>query len=284
MSFCYPPACGNLGRVFRSFAAFGSGGRKICCRRPRHGLPTISTSTGDSSARPTPTMRSWASRPPISTISKWQAISTPHTFNDIDSFRTMISHGGGDRGSLKGSGILSQAFQTAASAKDGKVLLEFEGIAQAGEIFLNGKSIGLSENGVTAYGVDITMDAYFGDQENVLAVCVDNRTTYAEKVTGTRFEWNTNDFNPSLRRFESPCVAACDRTDLSDAAGLRRFETTGVYVYPTEISIADRTANIGVDSQVHNASGDLATVTLTAAVVDRDGKLCAKFDRSRSTW
>jgi len=29
--------------------------------------------------------------------STWQSVSTPHTFNDVDSFRTIISHSGGDR-------------------------------------------------------------------------------------------------------------------------------------------------------------------------------------------
>ena len=32
----------------------------------------------------------------------WQTVSTPHPYNDVDSFRTIISHGGGDRGTYKG--------------------------------------------------------------------------------------------------------------------------------------------------------------------------------------
>ena len=30
--------------------------------------------------------------------SKWATVTTPHSFNDVDSFRQIISHGGGDRG------------------------------------------------------------------------------------------------------------------------------------------------------------------------------------------
>ena len=47
---------------------------------------------------------------------------------------------------------------------------------QAGDIFLNGKAVGLYENGVTAYGLDISGAVHFGNEENVLAVKVDNRT------------------------------------------------------------------------------------------------------------
>jgi hypothetical protein len=47
--------------------------------------------------------------------------------------------------------------------------------SKAGDIFLNGKPVGLYENGVTAYGVDITDAVRFGPEENVLAVKVDTR-------------------------------------------------------------------------------------------------------------
>ena len=33
--------------------------------------------------------------------SHWTTISTPHSFNDVDSFRKIISHGGGDLGTYK---------------------------------------------------------------------------------------------------------------------------------------------------------------------------------------
>jgi beta-galactosidase len=33
---------------------------------------------------------------------KWITVATPHSFNDVDSFRKLISHGGGDGGTYKG--------------------------------------------------------------------------------------------------------------------------------------------------------------------------------------
>src|ERR1035441_4360651 len=35
--------------------------------------------------------------------SKWETVSTPHTMNDVDSFRVIIDHSGGDRGTYKRS-------------------------------------------------------------------------------------------------------------------------------------------------------------------------------------
>ena len=88
--------------------------------------------------------------------SAWAIISLPHSFNDVDSFRQIISHCGGDRGPYKGLAWYRKHLKLPARFAGGKVFLEFEGMRQAGEIFLNGKPAGLYENGVTAYGLDIS--------------------------------------------------------------------------------------------------------------------------------
>ena len=88
--------------------------------------------------------------------SKWTTVSTPHSFNDVDSFRKIISHGGGDRGTYKGLSWYRKHFKLPARLAGHRVFLEFEGMRQAGDIYLNGKQVGLYENGVTAYGIDIT--------------------------------------------------------------------------------------------------------------------------------
>src|SRR5450631_2643037 len=116
--------------------------------------------------------------------SLWETVSTPHSFNDVDSFRVIISHSGGDRGTYKGLSWYRKHFKVPARLAGNRIFLEFEGMRQAGDIFLNGKQVGLYENGVTAYGLDITGGIHFGNEDNVLAVRVDNRTNYQERATG----------------------------------------------------------------------------------------------------
>ncbi len=207
--------------------------------------------------------------------SKWETVSTPHTFNDVDSFRTLISHGRGDRGAWQGTAWYRKHFKLPGAAS--KVFLEFEGMRQAGEIFLNGKSVGLSENGVTAYGVDLTDQIKLGGEDNVLAVHVDNRGDYAERATGVRFEWNVNDFNPNyggINRHVRLHVTGPIYQTFPLYDGLK---TTGVYVYPTNISVRGRTADVTVESQVHNAAPAGASVALSAVVVDQGGVVRARF-------
>ena len=108
---------------------------------------------------------------------------------------------------------------------------------QAGEIYLNGRPYGLYENGVTAYGVDLTSGVNFGDKDNVIAVRVDNTTTYHERATDIPFRWNANDFNPDFgginRRVWLYVTGKVYQTlPVYDGLG-----TTGTYIYLSLIHI-----------------------------------------------
>jgi beta-galactosidase len=213
--------------------------------------------------------------------SLWETVSTPHSFNDVDSFRVIIDHSGGDRGTYKGLVWYRKHFRLPANAAGSRVFLEFEGLRQAGDIYFNGKPFGLYENGITGYGVDLTSAALFGDQDNVLAVEVDNRTSYRERATDTPYRWNANDFNPDHgginRRVWLHLTGKIYQT-LPLYYGLG---TTGTYIYCGNYDIAGHTCDVTVESQVHNATADRrvpqSNVTLSAMVVDREGAVRAEF-------
>ncbi len=209
--------------------------------------------------------------------SAWATVSTPHTFNDVDSFRKIISHSGGDVGTYKGLAWYRKHFRLPEGLGERRVFLEFEGMRQSGDIFLNGKEIGLYENGITAYGVDITDAVRRDGGQNVLAVKVDNRTNYLERATGTPFEWNANDFNPDfggINRHVWLHVTGSIYQTLPLYYGL---ESTGVYVHAACFDIPGRTADVTVEAQIHNASNDRAAVTLSAVIVDAQGRVGAQF-------
>jgi beta-galactosidase len=222
----------------------------------------------------------------------WADIATPHSFNDVDSFRKIISHSGGDTGTYKGLSWYRKHFKLPAEAAGHKVFLEFEGMRQAGDIFLNGKQVGLYENGVSAYGIDITDALLFGGQENVLAIKVDNTTRYQERAfcaanpknadgstcVPTGYQWNANDFNPDhggINRHVWLHVTGKIYQTLPLYYGL---ESQGVYVHAADINVAAKTAEVTVESEVHNQSGARTTVALTAIIVDQSGQVRAQFD------
>ena len=222
----------------------------------------------------------------------WSSVATPHSFNDVDSFRKLISHGGGDTGTYKGLSWYRKHFRLPAALANHRVFLEFEGMRQAGDIFVNGKQVGLYENGVTAYGIDITDALAPAGKQNVLAVKVDNSGRYTERAfcaanpknadgtpcAPTGFEWNANDFNPNhggINRSVWLHVTGNIHQTLPLYYGL---ESQGVYIHAGNFNIAKKTAGVTVDAEVHNTSGDRATVGLSAVIVDHNGRVCAQFD------
>lgn len=80
----------------------------------------------------------------------WQAITLPHAFNEDDAFKKAIQD------LTTGVAWYRKHFRIPKSDRRKKIYIEFEGIRQGGEFWLNGHPLGLSENGVMAFGFDLT--------------------------------------------------------------------------------------------------------------------------------
>jgi len=210
--------------------------------------------------------------------SAWATVSLPHTWNDVDTYRAYASHGGGDRsGAYAGIGWYRKHFRLPADAKGRKVFLVFEGLKQAARFYLNGAAIGKFENGVTPCGLDLTAAAKFGDADNVLAVKVDNSADYREEGTGVPFEWMGRAFNPNFGGLNRDARLVLTGPIHQTLPLYENLQTTGVYVYPTHIDLAAKTAEVHVEAQVRNESGDQASITLSAVVVDAAGAVRVQF-------
>ncbi len=202
--------------------------------------------------------------------SNWDSVSTPHTYNDADSFDQLISRSG-EVALYMGPACYRKRFKLPAGVQGGKVFLEFEGMRQAGWFFVNGKAVGKYENGVTPCGVDITDAVYFGDKENVLTVKVTNVTNYKEEASGTVFQWESKDFNPNYGGLNRNVWLHVTGKVYQTLPLYENLQTSGTYVYATDIDVPAKTATITVESQVRNESGDQQAVTLSGVVVDAGG-------------
>lgn len=116
----------------------------------------------------------------------------------------------------------TKTFLAPKTWKGKKVFIEFEGARQAAEVFLNGTRIGLHENGVMAFGFDLTPYIRIG-KENILEVKTDNSWAYKEKGTPTDGEvvadgnnLPNNTLSPAssngITRTSTPTTADCPRT------------------------------------------------------------------------
>jgi beta-galactosidase len=216
--------------------------------------------------------------------SAWSPVSTPHTWNDVDTYRAFIGHSGGERTPefYAGVGWYRKHFKLPASAKDGKVFLEFEGLKQAGRFFVNGQPAGRIENGITACGLDLTDLVKFGDEDNVLAVKVDNSDRYVEEATGVGFQWMGRAFNPNFGGINHNVWLHLTGRIYQTLPLFNNLQTTGADVYANHFDIKDRTADVHVEAQVRNESGDFAAIALSTVIVDADGIERARFESEKS--
>jgi len=203
--------------------------------------------------------------------SAWTTISTPHTYNDVDSYRVLANHSSGDTGTYTGPAWYRKHFKIPMSYSGSKVILEFERIRQAAHFYINGTDVGLCEDGITACGVDVTGKVTFGAAENVLAVRVDNSDAYVESTTNTAFEWSGKAFNPNYGGLVGHVWLHVPGKLYQTYPLYNNLQTTGIYLYPsgfTNVTPSQGDLTVNVESQVRNEGATDRMVTLAVAVID----------------
>lgn len=200
----------------------------------------------------------------------WEKVSTPHTYHERQAYQGGVKISGKDLGPFT-----YRKHFTVPAEYAGKILvLEFEGIRQRGQFYLNGKLLGKVSQGVTPFGFDITPFVKFGG-ENILHVEIDCNDK--EFGTDSRMCWVFPGFNPlyggiprNVRLHVMPPIHAT--LPLYSFLG-----TTGTYVYAEKISTEHRTAEIGVEVQVRNDGKNAGKAGCSAVLVDHDGRVAATF-------
>src|SRR5262245_27207803 len=105
----------------------------------------------------------------------WITVSTPHTFNDVDTFDDWsLPNHRGEQNQWGGRTWYRKTFTVPDSFRGKKIFIEFEAARQVAEVYLNGKLLGVCKTGFTPFGFDLTPNLRF-DGTNVLAVMCDNR-------------------------------------------------------------------------------------------------------------
>ena len=87
----------------------------------------------------------------------WETVSCPHTFNDIDTFDDFAEGGhNGESKQWRGTVWYRKHFSLPLSAKGKKVYIEFEGVRQIADVYINGTFIGKNQTGFIPFGYDLT--------------------------------------------------------------------------------------------------------------------------------
>lgn len=194
----------------------------------------------------------------------WKKVTLPSAWNEDDAFKKDI------KDLSTGIAWYRKHFRLPENTKGQKVFIEFEGIRQAGDFYVNGKYAGFHENGVMAFGFDITPFLNFGEAENIIAVRIDNDWDYKEKATHTKFQWEDKNFNANYGGITKNVFLHLTGKIYQTLPLFSNLSTTGVYVYAENksINIKNRSAVITAESQVRNETGQ--TINLVYEVIITD--------------
>lgn len=206
----------------------------------------------------------------------WKRITLPHAFNEDEAFKVNIKD-------MTDTIVwYRKHFKLPKTARGKKVFIEFEGVRQAADFYLNGRHIGLHENGVMAVGFDLTPYLNFGG-ENVIALRIDNDWRYKERATGSLFQWNDRNFNANYGGIPKNVWLHVTGKLYQTLPLYSNLQTTGVYVYASNIKVKDREAIVNVESEVRNEYKKPLDVNYEVDVLDYNGKLVSTFRGNQTT-
>ena len=202
--------------------------------------------------------------------SRWLQVTLPYAFNGDEAFRKDIVNLTDTICWYRKKFSLTSDHSPLTS----KYFIEFEGVRQGADFYLNGHHLGYHENGVMACGFDLT--PYIKKGENVLAVRCDNSWTYRSRQHDSRYQWNNRNFNANYGGI--PKNVRLHITDkLYQTLPLySNLGTTGTYIYATDFDIPGRKAVIHAESQVRNEDTKARNVALVFTLTDAEGNLIAR--------
>ncbi|WP_196778119.1 glycoside hydrolase family 2 protein [Lentzea aerocolonigenes] len=187
---------------------------------------------------------------PLFNDSSWSSVSVPHTWNALD---------GQDGGSnyYRGIGWYRKHFTPAASLAGRRLWLQFDGVNQVADVWVNGVRLGQHRGGFAGFRFDATSSLKLG-QDNVVAVKADNRAAADVAPLSADFTF----FGGIYRHVSLTGV---------DPLGVRMGDYGGPGVYLRQRSLSDASASVEVTTRSWNNRGSAARVRVRAVVADHAG-------------
>lgn len=199
----------------------------------------------------------------------WDSVTLPRAWNEDEAFRADIVD------LPTGTAWYRKTFTLPPESAGKKVFVEFEGVRQGAEFFINGTSLGFHEDGITAVGYDLTPHLKPG--RNVIAVRTNNAWDYREQGTRQRYQWNDRNFNANYGGITKNVRLHVTEPLHQTLPLFNGLGTTGVYVYASDFDLPGGSATIHAESQVTNDSRKAMTFGYEVTVAELDGTPLATF-------
>jgi beta-galactosidase len=178
----------------------------------------------------------------------WQAVDLPHDWSIGGAFDEEAPAGGGGAYLPTGIGWYRRTFRIPDSFKGKQVAVEFDGVYENSDVWINNHWLGKRPFGYIGFSYDLTPYLNFGDADNVIAVRVDNSV------------------QPNSRWYSGSGIYRHTWLTATDPLAIARWGT-----FVTSPRVSEKDAAIQVAVQVVNRGNAAAEFTLVCAVLDADG-------------
>lgn len=219
-----------------------------------------------------------------------KTVTLPRAWNEDEAYRVGIAQLPDD------TCRYTKTFRAPEEWKGKHVFIEFEGARQAAQVWLNGKYVGIHQNGVMAFGFELTPYINY-NKENRLEVLTDNDWGYKEKGVSVQgetvqtdgnnlpkntlqpssYQWNNKNFNMNMGGIPKNVKLHVVGDVYQTLPLYSNLGTTGTYVYGSDFDIARKKMTAHVESQIINASDKAHKVALQVEILDMDNKPVARF-------
>jgi beta-galactosidase/beta-glucuronidase len=176
----------------------------------------------------------------------WESVGVPHSFG-IPYFQASQFY--------TGYGWYRKRLTVPEAWRDRRIALEFEGVFQDAEVFVNGMAVGRHRGGYTGFSIDITKAAKVG--ENVIAVRVNNLwdATLAPRAGEHVFQGGV---------YRDVWLVTTDPVHVP---------WYGTRVTTPELS--ERSGRVAVETEIRNDSGKRVMLSLRTEILDPSGEVVA---------
>lgn len=185
---------------------------------------------------------------------KWRLLNLPHDWS-IEGKFSKENPASPEGGALPGGiGWYRKTFTVPSSSKNKLVYIDFDGVYQKSDVWINGHHLGFRPNGYISFRYELTPYLNF-DGSNTIAVKVDNSV------------------QPNSRWYSGSGIYRNVWLVTTNKVAIDHWGT-----YVTTPVINTKEAAINITNQIVNNTRKLQTVTLKTSVVSADGQIVASKD------
>jgi len=189
--------------------------------------------------------------------SAWRQVNVPHDWSIEGPFGA--GYGSGNGYAPGGIGWYRKHFKVDANQQGRLVTIEFDGVYDYSEVWINGQFVGGRPYGFSSFQFDLTPYIKFGSDDNLIAVRVDHsRFADSRFYTGSGIYRNV-------------------RLVITDKLRIAHW---GTYVMTPKIK--SDSATVRIETTVENASADKMDFSLQSDIVAPGGEIVASLTTSKS--